>query len=105
MRRRGDINSAITHVFSGTCPNKNVNSSLKYYENLQREVESRKTRSAKMLYRKQLKEQQNKINYTNELQRLRGELFRNDTRPPEQKYTFFSVGFLHDFYRTSIGRL
>ena len=34
------------------------------------------------MYRKKLKEHQDKTNYTNELQRLRGELSRNDTRLP-----------------------
>ncbi len=56
--------------------------SLKALENLQRELDSRQTKSASVLFRKNLLEHQNKINYANEIDRLRGELSRNDTRLP-----------------------
>ncbi len=82
LRKRGDINSAITSVFSGVYPNRYTNNSLNYYENLKKELEARKTKKARLLFRKKLIENQDKINYTNELDRIRGELSRNDTRLP-----------------------
>jgi hypothetical protein len=56
--------------------------SLKALENLQKELDARQTKSASVLFRKNLLEHQNKINYANEIDRLRGELSRNDTRLP-----------------------
>ena len=79
---RTDINKSITTLFSGKYPHTYTNNSLTYYENLQRELEGRKTKSARALFRKELKQNQNKINYTNEIQRLRGEISKNDTRLP-----------------------
>ena len=86
LRKRGDINSVdinkrITNLFSGKYPNRCTNNSLTYYENLQRELEARKSRSSRALYQK-LKDNQNKINYTNEIQRIRGEISKDDTRLP-----------------------
>ena len=82
LRKRGDINDAITQLFNRKYPNKHINNSLKYYEDLNRELEARKTKSARILYRKQLLENQNKMNYTNEVNRIRGILSQNDTRFP-----------------------
>jgi hypothetical protein len=82
LRKRGDINSAINHVFSGKYPHRYTNNSLNYFENLQKELDARKSKSARMLYRRELKHHQDKLNYTNEIQRLRGELSKNDTRLP-----------------------
>ena len=80
LRKRGDINSAnITRVFTAT----NHNNSLNYFENLKKELETRKARFGRMLFRRKLQEHQDKVNYTNEIQRLRGELSRNDTRLPD----------------------
>ncbi len=56
--------------------------SLKALENLQKELDARQTKSASILFRKNLLEHQNKINYITELNRLRGELSKNDTRLP-----------------------
>ena len=59
-----------------------LNYSQQYFKNLKDLVEAHKSRSASLLYRKKLKEHQDKVNYTNEIQRIRGELSRNDTRLP-----------------------
>lgn len=59
-----------------------LNYSQKYFKNLKDFIEAQKSKSASILYRKQLLEHRNKINYTNELDRIRGELSRNDTRLP-----------------------
>ena len=61
---------------------KKDNHSHQYFKNLKDFLEAQKTKSASVLYRKKLREHQNKINYTNEIQRLRGELSKNDTRLP-----------------------
>ena len=79
---RTDINKSITTLFSSQYPNKFTNSSLNYYDNLKRELEARKTRKGKVLFRKQLLENQEKLNYTNELDRIRGYLSTYDSRFP-----------------------
>ena len=56
--------------------------SLKALENLQRELDARKTKAASVLFRHQMLEHQNKVNYANEMNRIRGELSKNDTRLP-----------------------
>ena len=61
---------------------KNNNHSHQYFKNMKDFLEAQKTKAASVMYRKKLKEHQDKTNYTNELQRLRGELSRNDTRLP-----------------------
>ena len=61
---------------------KKDNHSHQYFKNLKDFLEAQKTKSASVLYRKKLREHQDKINYTNEIQRLRGELSKNDTRLP-----------------------
>ena len=61
---------------------KNNNHSHQYFKNLKDFLEAQKSKTASVLFRKKLIENQNKINYTTEIQRLRGELSRNDTRLP-----------------------
>ena len=71
-------------VYSRTPKNMyGLNYSQQYFKNLKDFLEAQKSKSASVLYRKKLLEQRDKINYTNELQRIRGELFRNDTRLPQ----------------------
>ena len=53
-----------------------------YFKNLKDFLKAQKSKSAFLLYRKKLKEHQDKVNYTNEIQRLRGEISKNDTRLP-----------------------
>ena len=81
LRKRADINSNITSLFSGGS-NKYANAQLKFLENINKELEARKSKSAKALYRKQLIDNRNKENYYNELHRIRGILSQNDTRLP-----------------------
>ena len=59
-----------------------INYSRQYFKNLKDFLEAQQSKSASLLYRKKLKEHQDKINYTNEIQRLRGEISKNDTRLP-----------------------
>ena len=59
-----------------------INYSQRYFKNLKDFLEAQKNKSASVLYRRKLKEHQDKVNYTNEIQRLRGELSKNDTRLP-----------------------
>ena len=55
---------------------------IKYLENLQRELELRKAKVANISYRKELKERQDRENYTTEVHRIRGILSQADNRLP-----------------------
>ena len=68
--------------FNGTYPSKHLNNQITYFDNIKRELEARKTKVANTLYRNKLKEHQTKMNYVNELHRIRGILSQNDTRLP-----------------------
>ena len=84
LRQRMSPNKA-SHFFSFQTkpPNEHSKLSLKSMENLQKELDAHQTKRASILFRKKLLEHQTKANYTNELQRIRGELSRNDTRLPQ----------------------
>ena len=56
----------------------NINRSLHHLKNLKNVLEAHQTKAASLLVRRQLLEHQNKINYTNELDRIRGELSRTN---------------------------
>lgn len=79
--RKRDINQNITSLFSGSS-NKYGNHQLNYLENLGKELEARKMKPARVLYRKNLIDNRNKENYYNEIHRIRGVLSQNDTRLP-----------------------
>ena len=55
LRKRSDINASITHLFSGSYPNKYANAHTTFFENLQKELDARKTKQA-------IKQQTNKHN-------------------------------------------
>jgi hypothetical protein len=59
-----------------------LNYSKQYFKNLKDFLEAQQSKASSVLYRKKLREHQDKVNYTNEIQRLRGELSKNDTRLP-----------------------
>ena len=82
LRHRTNPTQA-SNLFSFTSKHPTSKLSLKASENLQNELDAHQTRKASVLYRHNLLEHQNKINYTNELNRIRGELSRNDTRLPQ----------------------
>ena len=82
MYQRNNKNEIVFDYFSGVYPSKHLNTQIKYLENVQREMEARKTKVANTLYRNKLREHQNKLNYANELHRIRGVLSQNDTRLP-----------------------
>ena len=65
-----------------TYPSKHLNNQINYLENVRRELEARKTKVASTLFRNKLREHQHKLNYSNELHRIRGILSQNDTRFP-----------------------
>ena len=80
-RKKTDINNNITNLFSGSS-NKYANAHVNFLEHLYKELEARKMKSARTLYRKQLVENRNKENYYNEIHRIKGILSQNDTRLP-----------------------
>jgi hypothetical protein len=55
---------------------------LKYFENLEKELEAKATKVANLNYRKKLKQQQDKENYLTEIHRIRGVLSLSDNRLP-----------------------
>ena len=55
---------------------------LKYFENLKKELEAKKTKVANLSYRIKLKEMQDRENYVNEIHRIRGILSQADNRLP-----------------------
>ena len=69
-------------MFNGKYPSTHLNNQIRYFQNVKRELEARQTKVANLSYRNKLKEQQNKENYLNEIQRIRGELSKNDNRLP-----------------------
>ena len=58
-----------------------LNYSQQYFKNLKDFIEGQKNKSASILYRKKLLENRDKVNYTNEIQRLRGEISKNPGLP------------------------
>ena len=63
---------------------------LHYLKNLKDTLEAHQTKASSILFRKQLLEHQNKINYTTELSRIRGELSKTNVHflvfPPRTTY-------------------
>jgi hypothetical protein len=55
---------------------------LKYFENLKKELEAKKTKVANLNYRIKLKQMQDRENYLTELHRIRGVLSQNENRFP-----------------------
>ena len=51
---------------------------LHYLKNLKDTLEAHQTKAASILFRKQVMEHQNKVNYTTELSRIRGELSKTN---------------------------
>ena len=77
-----DINGRITNLFTNGLTNKYTNNHLKYLDNLKKELEGRQTRQSMILFRKKLKESEDRVNRTGELNYIRGELSKYDNRFP-----------------------
>ena len=77
-----DVNQRITNLFTNGLTNKYTNNHLKYFDNLKKELEARQTRQSMVLFRKKLKESEDRVNRTGELNYIRGELSRYDTKFP-----------------------
>ena len=60
----------------------NFSKQMPYFHHLKQVLEARETKAAATLYRRKLLEHQNKVNYVNELHRIKGMLSQNDTRLP-----------------------
>ena len=69
-------------IFNGKYPSPYLNNQIKYFQNVKGELEAKQTTVANLSYRNKLREQQNKENYVNEINRLRGDLSRNSNRLP-----------------------
>ena len=62
--------------------NKQRDMQLHQLENVKKELEMRHAKSNSILLRKKLMDHQNKLNYTNELDRIRGQMAESDSRFP-----------------------
>ena len=82
MYQNKNKSQVLLDIFSGKYPSPHLNTQIRYFQNVKRELEARQTKVANLSYRNKLKEQQNKENYLNEIQRIRGELSKNDNRLP-----------------------
>ena len=69
-------------IFNGKYPSTHMNKQIQYFQNVKRELEARQTKVASLAYRNKLREQQDKENYVNEINRRRGELSKNSNRLP-----------------------
>ena len=69
-------------IFNGKYPSTHLNNQIRYFQNVKRELEARQTKVASLAYRNKLREQQEKENYSNELQRIRGQLSKSSNRLP-----------------------
>jgi hypothetical protein len=77
-----DVNQRITNLFTNGLTNKYTNNHLKYFDNLKKELEARQTRQSMVLFRKKLKESEDRVNRTGELSYIRGEVSKYDNRFP-----------------------
>ena len=82
MYQNKNKSQVLLDVFNGKYPSPHLNTQIRYFQNVKRELEARQTKVANLSYRNKLREQQNKENYVNELNRLRGELSKNANRLP-----------------------
>ena len=82
MYQNKNKGQAFLDIFNGKYPSPHLNNQIRYFQNVKRELEARQTQVANLSYRNKLREQQNKENYVNEINRLRGELSKNSNRLP-----------------------
>ena len=82
MYQHKNKNTVLLDVFNGKYPSPHLNNQIRYFQNVKRELEARQTKVANLSYRNKLREQQNKENYVNELNSLRGQLSKNANRLP-----------------------
>ena len=59
-----------------------LSSRISYFKNLKDQLEAHQSKSKSIMFRRKLLENQKKQNYSNELHRIKGALFQNDTRLP-----------------------
>ena len=82
MYQNKNKSQVVLYIFNGKQPSPHLNNQIRYFQNVKREVEARQTKVANLSYRNKLREQQDKENYVNELNSLRGQLSKNANRLP-----------------------
>ena len=82
MYQNKNKNQVFLDIFNGKHPSTHLNNQIRYFQNVKRELEARQTKVANLSYRNKLREQQDKENYVNELNSLRGQLSKNSNRLP-----------------------
>ena len=82
MYQNKNKSQVLFDIFNGKYPSTHLNNQIRYFQNVKRELEARQTKVASLSYRNKLREQQDKENYSNELQRIRGQLSKSSNRLP-----------------------
>ena len=82
MYQNQNKSQVLFDIFNGKYPSTYLNKQIQYFQNVKRELEARQTKVANLSYRNKLREQQDKENYVNELQRIRGQLSKSSNRLP-----------------------
>ena len=82
MYQNKNKSQVLLDIFNGKYPSTHLNNQIRYFQNVKRELEARQTKVASLSYRNKLREQQDKENYVNELQRIRGQLSKSSNRLP-----------------------
>ena len=82
MYQNQNKSQVLFDIFNGKYPSPHLNTQIRYFQNVKRELEARQTKVANLSYRNKLREQQDKENYVNELNSLRGQLSKNSNRLP-----------------------
>ena len=82
MYQNKNKSQVLFDIFNGKYPSTHLNNQIRYFQNVKRELEARQTKVANLSYRNKLREQQDKENYVNELQRIRGQLSKSSNRLP-----------------------
>ena len=82
MYQNKNKSQVLLDIFNGKYPSTHLNNQIRYFQNVKRELEARQTKVANLSYRNKLREQQDKENYVNELQRIRGQLSKSSNRLP-----------------------
>ena len=82
MYQNKNKSQVLLDIFNGKYPSTHLNKQIQYFQNVKRELEARQTKVASLSYRNKLREQQDKENYSNELQRIRGQLSKSSNRLP-----------------------
>ena len=82
MMKNQKSNQFYMDIFNGKYPSAYLSKQINYFQNVKKELEAKKAKVASIDYRKKLLEQQERDNYSSEVDRLRGDLSKITNRFP-----------------------